>query len=114
MRLGVGNGPNRTSPIELKSSGVDARVQVMSWNEWKTARASDLRTAFWLYLVGNLRSDIPHAAPYIRAIRDPFGSLVADEFSEQQLRRAVQLRVREFKQAEHLDIGVTALQRVHG
>jgi hypothetical protein len=32
--------------IELKSSGVDARVQVMSWNEWKTARANSVRAAF--------------------------------------------------------------------
>lgn len=92
--------------IELKSSGVDARVQVMSWNEWKTARASDSREAFWLYLVGNLRADLPHAQPYVRAIRDPFGTLVADEISEQHLRRAVQLRVRGFELAEHLDLGV--------
>ena len=28
--------------IELKSSGVDARVQSMTWNEWKTARDSTL------------------------------------------------------------------------
>ena len=68
--------------IELKSSGVDARVQAMSWNEWKTARASNLRSSFWLYLVGNLRSDLPHAVPFVRAISDPFGSLVADEISE--------------------------------
>ena len=94
--------------IELKSSGVDARIQEMSWNEWKTARASSVRGSFWLYLVGNLRSDLPHATPYVRAIRDPFGSLVADEVSERQLRRAVQLRVGEFKQAEHLDLGVAA------
>jgi hypothetical protein len=93
--------------IELKSSGVDARVQAMSWNEWKTARASDMRSRFWLYLVGNLRSDLEHAVPFIRAISDPFGSLVAEEVEEQQLRRAVQLRVREFTQAEHLDLGVT-------
>ena len=92
--------------IELKSSGVDARVQVMSWNEWKTARADSVRRSFWLYLVGNLRSDLPHATPYVRAVRDPFGSLVADEVSERQLRRAVQLRVGEFKEAEQLDLGV--------
>ena len=42
------------------------------------------------------------------AIHDPFGSLVADEVSEQQLRRAVRLRVREFQQAEQLDLGVTS------
>ena len=111
--LTIANGkPDRL--IELKSSGVDARVQVMSWNEWKTARASDLRASFWLYLVGNLRSDLPHAVPYIRAIHDPFGSLVADEVSEQQLRRAVQLRVREFKQAEQLDLGVTSAAPARG
>lgn len=34
--------------IELKSSGVDAYVQTMSWNEWKSARASHLRRLFWL------------------------------------------------------------------
>jgi hypothetical protein len=93
--------------IELKSSGVDAQVQVMSWNEWKTARASKLRSNFWLYLVGNLRADLPCALPYVRAIHDPFGTLVANEFSDHQVRRAVQLRVREFKHAEHLELGVT-------
>ena len=34
--------------IELKSSGVDAYVQTMSWNEWKSAHASHLRRLFWL------------------------------------------------------------------
>jgi len=92
--------------IELKSSGVDAHIQVMSWNEWKTAKASQLRSSFWLYLVGNLRADLPHALPYVRAIHDPFGTLVANEFSDHQVRRAVQLRVREFKHAEHLELGV--------
>lgn len=99
--------------IELKSSGVDARVQAMSWNEWKTARASNMRDRFWLYLVGNLRSDLAHAVPFVRAIGDPFGSLVADEVEEQQLRRAVQLRVREFSKAEHLDLGVAAQDERH-
>ena len=92
--------------IELKSSGVDAYVQTMSWNEWKSARASHLRPLFWLYLVGNLRADLATSAPFVRAISDPFGSLVADEVHEQQVRRAVQLRVREFSEAEHLDLGV--------
>jgi hypothetical protein len=90
--------------IELKSSGVDANVQTMSWNEWKTARMSALRSSFWLYLVGNLRADLPHAAPYVRAVNDPFGTIAADETADHQLRRAVQLRVREFRQAEHLDL----------
>ena len=93
--------------IELKSSGVDARVQAMSWNEWKSASRSDLRANFWLYLVGNLRSDLANASPFVRAINDPFGSLVSKTVEDKQLRRAVQLRVREFKTAEHLDLTVT-------
>jgi hypothetical protein len=94
--------------IELKSSGVDAYVQTMSWNEWKSAKASHLRRLFWLYLVGNLRADLATSTPFVRAISDPFGSLVADVVQEQQVRRAVQLRVREFSEAEHLDLGVGA------
>ncbi|MXW98909.1 MAG: DUF3883 domain-containing protein [Acidimicrobiaceae bacterium] len=93
--------------IELKSSGVDARVQAMSWNEWKSASHSDLRKRFWLYLVGNLRADLDHASPYVRAINDPFGSLASETVEDQQLKRAVQLRVREFATAEHLDLTVT-------
>ena len=93
--------------IELKSSGVDARVQAMSWNEWKSASHSDLRARFWLYLVGNLRADLDHASPYVRAINDPFGSLASETVEDQQLKRAVQLRVREFATAEHLDLAVT-------
>ena len=93
--------------IELKSSGVDAKVQAMSWNEWKSASHSDLRANFWLYLAGNLRSDLDHATPYLRAINNPFGSLASKTVEDQQLRRAVQLRVREFTSAEHLDLTVT-------
>jgi hypothetical protein len=92
--------------IELKSSGVDARVQTMSWNEWKSASASASRTIFWLYLVGNLRADLLHARPFIRAIKDPFGSLVSRELEDHRVSRAVQLRVREFTEAEHLDLGI--------
>lgn len=92
--------------IELKSSGVDARVQAMSWNEWKSASRSDLRTRFWLYLAGNLRADLGHAAPYLRAINDPFGSLAGETVEDRQVRRAVQLRVREFATAEHLDLTI--------
>jgi hypothetical protein len=91
--------------IELKSSGVDARVQAMSWNEWKTA-SSLVRSSFWLYVVGNLRSDLANGVPYVRAIRDPFGSLNGTQEDDVQRRRTVQLRVREFEQAEHLDLGV--------
>jgi len=92
--------------IELKSSTVDAQVQAMSWNEWKTARASDLREHFWLYLAGNLRADLPHAKPFLRAIRDPFGSLLGTAQDDVIVRRAVQLRVREFGQAEDFPLGV--------
>lgn len=92
--------------IELKSSGVDARVQAMSWNEWKSASHCDLRTRFWLYLAGNLRADLDHTSPYLRAINDPFGSLVGETVEDRQVRRAVQLRVREFATAEHLDLTV--------
>ena len=92
--------------IELKSSGVDARVQTMSWNEWKSARASDIRQRFWLYLVGNLRADLGVAQPFVRTINDPFGSLASQEIEEHHVSRAVQLRVREFKEAEQLNLGV--------
>jgi hypothetical protein len=92
--------------VELKSSGVDARVQTMSWNEWKTAKSSDIRSRYWLYLVGNLRADLPHARPFVRAINDPFGTLAGEELREHHVSRAVQLRVREFKVAEHLELGL--------
>lgn len=92
--------------IELKSSGVDARVQAMSWNEWKSASQSILRPKFWLYLAGNLRADLGHASPYLRAVNDPFGSLVGETVEDRQVRRAIQLRVREFTTAEHLDLTV--------
>lgn len=98
--------------IELKSSTVDARVQEMSWNEWKTAGSNQLRSLFWLYLVGNLRADLDHAAPFVRAINDPFGALAAEEKTERHLKRVIQLRVREFAVAEHLDLGVTRAQPV--
>ena len=94
--------------IELKSSGVDAQVQSMTWNEWKTARDSTLRTQFYLYLVANLRSDLGNRKPYLRAIKDPFGSLLRQEVIETDPRRVVQLRVQEFDVADHLDIDVVA------
>jgi len=58
--------------IELKSSGVNATMQTMTWNEWKTARDSHLRQRYYLYLVGNLRSDLASAEPFVRAINDPY------------------------------------------
>jgi hypothetical protein len=90
--------------IELKSSAVNARVQSMTWNEWKSASRSELRELFWLYLVGNLRADLPHQKPFVRTIKDPFGTLLGTEVEQRVVRRAVQLRVTEFKEAEHLDL----------
>jgi len=93
--------------IELKSSGVSARTQTMTWNEWKTAGHADLRARFYLYLVGNLRADID-TAPFIRTIRDPFGELLATEQSNRTLRRSVQLDVTAFHQAEFQELIVRA------
>lgn len=91
--------------IELKSSGVDAQVQAMSWNEWKTAQSA-LADRFWLYLVGNLRSDLHNSTPFLRAVRDPFGTLAAAESEDVMRRRTVQLRVREFPAADQLTLEV--------
>ena len=92
--------------IELKSSGVASRVQEMTWNEWKTAQASNLRARFYLYLVGNLRSDLPAAQPYIRTIRNPFEQIAADVRVSRTTQRKIQLVVTEFREAEHLDLTV--------
>jgi hypothetical protein len=92
--------------IELKSSGLSARIQEMTWNEWKTARNSELRKLFYLYLVGNLRSDLGDAAPFIRAVHDPFATIWAEEIQHDSHSRKVQLNVSQFKAAEHLDLGV--------
>ena len=89
--------------IELKSSGVDAQVQAMSWNEWKTAQGA-LRSHFWLYLVGNLRADLQNAAPFVRAVQDPFGTLASTKFEDTIRKRTVQLRVREFAAADQLTL----------
>ena len=95
--------------IELKSSGVDAQVQAMTWNEWMTSRDSTLRKHFYLYLVSNLRSDLGCRLPYLRAVRDPFGSLLSRELVEDDPRRVIQLRVQEFEWAEHQAINVLAV-----
>jgi hypothetical protein len=96
--------------IELKSSGVDSHVQAMSWNEWKTAQGS-LQARFWLYLVGNLRADLQNASPFLRAVRDPFGTLHASEHEDTIRTRTVQLRVREFAAADQLTLEVSAPRR---
>lgn len=100
--LSIRNGKAERA-IELKSSGVDARIQEMSWNEWKSASSSTLRDLFYLYLVGNLRADLP-GVPYLRAIHDPFGNLPGEEITHHQTRRVMQIQVREFPSAEHLDL----------
>jgi hypothetical protein len=92
--------------IELKSSGVCSRMQEMSWNEWKTARSSQLRKRFYLYLVGNLRSDLNDTKPFIRTIRDPFEQLMAEIQVNKRVDRKVQLAVSQFREAEHLDLTV--------
>ena len=93
--------------IELKSSGVDAQVQAMSWNEWKTAGGA-MREHFWLYLVGNLRADLQHALPFVRAIQDPFGTLKGSTAEDVIRRRSVQLRIREFAAADELVLQLKA------
>jgi hypothetical protein len=99
--------PNHVSRmIELKSSGVASRVQEMTWNEWKTAKSSILRERFYLYLVGNLRSDLAAAQPYIRTIRNPFEQIASDVQVSRITQRKVQLTVTEFREAEHLDLTV--------
>jgi hypothetical protein len=92
--------------IELKSSGIASRIQEMTWNEWKTAASSALRTRFYLYLVGNLRSDLGNSTPYIRTIENPFEQLVADVQVNRAVSRKVQLAVHLFKEAEHLSLSV--------
>ena len=92
--------------IELKSSGVASRIQEMTWNEWKTATSSTLRSRFYLYLVGNLRSDLDGSTPYIRTIKNPFEQLIADVQVNHAVSRKVQLAVNLFKEAEHLDLSV--------
>ena len=91
--------------IELKSSGVNATMQTMTWNEWKTAKDSRLRGHFYLYLVGNLRSDLTGARPFVRAVHDPVAALLSTEARE-VVHRSVQVNVRQFKEAEHLDLTV--------
>ena len=78
----------------------------MSWNEWKAARNSELRNLFYLYLVGNLRSDLGDAVPFIRAVHDPFATIWAEEVEQDSRSRKIQLNVTQFTAAEHLDLSV--------
>jgi hypothetical protein len=108
--LTISNG-NIDRMIELKSSGVDAQVQAMSWNEWKTAQGT-LRSHFWLYLVGNLRADLLNSAPFVRAVHDPFGTLESATHEDTIRKRSIQLRVREFAAADQLTLTIRAAQPV--
>jgi hypothetical protein len=95
------NGEHCTS-----GNGVESRVQDMSWNEWKTASASALRSRFYLYLVGNLRSDLEGARPFVRTIRNPFEQLTANVQVNNAVSRKVQLAVYLFKEAEQQYLSV--------
>jgi hypothetical protein len=92
--------------IELKSSGERAHTQDMSWNEWKTAQNSELRRFFFLYLVGNLRRDLSEALPFLRAVRDPFGALWAQERADFSETRKVRLDLDAFDLAEEERLGI--------
>jgi hypothetical protein len=79
----------------------------MTWNEWKTAQHSQIRPYFYLYLVGNLRADLPNAQPFIRTVHDPFANLWnTTTTTETAIRRTVQLNIQEFDAAEELTLGV--------
>ncbi len=93
--------------IELKSSGVAARVQDCTWNEWKSAGHPALRGRFFLYLVGNLRSDLQGQVPFVRTVQDPFGQLRSDVLVQTRIDRKVQLSVALFRQAEEEILKVT-------
>ena len=93
--------------IESKSSGVNAQLQQMSWNEWKSARASTLRRFFYLYLVGNLRSDLGDTVPFIRTVHDTLSGLSGPRRSPKPPRpERSSYTSLHFKEAEHLNLGV--------
>ncbi len=86
--------------IELKSSGVSARTQECTWNECKSAGRDALRRRFYLYLVGNLRSDLRGQRPFVRTVQDPFGQLRAEVQLQTRVDKKVQLAVSRFREAE--------------
>ncbi|MBN1629441.1 MAG: DUF3883 domain-containing protein [Thermoleophilia bacterium] len=96
--------------IELKSSGVAARIQEMTWNEWKVSNTG-LAELYFLYLVGNLRADLPDALPFVRTIHNPVQQLLGFPMEERSTRRKVQLHVASFRQAEELVLQVADSQR---
>ena len=98
----------RSSPASSPSAASPQAAQAMTWNEWKTAQNDQVRSHFYLYLVANLRSDLPDARPFLRAVRDPYATIRAQEQVDHSTTRRVVLRAAEFEQAEHLELGVAA------
>lgn len=90
--------------IELKSSGVRARVQEMTWNEWKTARDSRLASRFWLYLVGNLRTDLNGAKPFLQMVNDPMQRIRTVPIETQSIQRKIQIHTSHFEEAEFVEM----------
>lgn len=62
--------------------------------------------------MGNLRSDIPGAIPFIRTIRVPVSQLRGALVSEQRVQQKVQLRVDRFREAEEMVLTVRAVGSV--
>ncbi len=91
--------------IELKSSGVHSQSHELSWKEWQTASSSGLRRIYHLYLVGNLRTDVPDL-PFLRTIQNPVEQLEAEVQTQRSVERRITLQVKCFRQAEHLNLTV--------
>lgn len=93
--------------IELKSSGHDTRTPAISWNEWKTARTADVKDLFYLYIVGNLRTDI-QSDPFLRDIPNPFDLLRAETHEQTETTREVKVDINRFrKRAEVRETSLT-------
>jgi len=62
--------------------------------------------------VGNLRSDIPGAVPFVRTILNPVAQLRGALVSERRVQQKVQLRVDRFREAEEMVLTVRAVRTV--
>jgi len=93
--------------IELKSSGVCARVQEMTWNEWKTAEHGQLAGKYWLYLIGNLRSDLCDSRPFLQMVHNPFARIRAVPVTEQSFKRKIQIHTSRFEEAKVIELTVS-------
>lgn len=89
------NTNNAERLIELKTSGLNVRKVSVTWNEWKTAMTNEVQDRFYLYVIGNLRTDVS-GEPYIREIRNPFTQLTSREREQTQTTREVQVNVTHF------------------